>query len=123
MLERVSARCGMIWAMGNKAGKPKHSPLPLRLRDARKRLDMSQEQLGELTGMTGVTIGRIEKGKQNWTQDFLQEAAAVLGVHWVDLLPADHNSILAIWALVGPEDREVAQGQLMQFALKSRRVA
>jgi transcriptional regulator with XRE-family HTH domain len=109
--------------MGNKAGKPKHKPLPLQLKAARDRLGMSQERLGELTGMTGVTIGRIEKGKQNWTQEFLQEAAAALNIHWADLLPPDPNSILALWALVPESERERAKSAMLIFAAEKTRAA
>lgn len=112
-----------LLAMGNKAGKPKHKPLPLQLRAARERQGMSQERLGELTGMTGVTIGRIEKGKQNWTQEFLQEAAAALNVHWSDLLPPDPNSILALWGLVPEADRERAKSAIMLFAIAKTKAA
>ncbi|WP_395443602.1 helix-turn-helix domain-containing protein [Caulobacter sp. UC70_42] len=109
--------------MGNKPGKPKNKPLPLRLREARKRLDMSQERLGELTEMTGVTIGRIEKGQQNWTQDFLQQAARALNVHWIELLPAEPNSLLDLWRNLSYEEQDNFLTQIHAVAAKRVRAA
>lgn len=71
-----------------KKDKLRHRPLPLRLEPFRKRLGWSQAKLAEMTDMSDASIVRIEKGEQNWTQEFLQEAALQLGVHWLDLLPA-----------------------------------
>lgn len=71
-----------------KREKLRHRPLPLLLKPHRDRLGWSQAKLAEMTDMSDASIVRIEKGDQNWTQEFLQEAALQLGVHWLDLLPA-----------------------------------
>lgn len=83
----------IIRCMGKKKKKQKlkHRPLPLLLRPHRKRLELSQEELGQKLGVSDATINRIEKGKQNWNQEFLQEAARVLGCHWFDLLPLEED--------------------------------
>lgn len=67
--------------------KLRHRPLPLLLEPHRRRLGWSQVKLAELTEVSDATIVRIEAGEQNWKQEFLQRAAAALGVHWLDLLP------------------------------------
>lgn len=81
----------MLSGMGKKKKKQKlkHRPLPLLLKPLRKRMKLSQAELGEKLGVSDATINRIEKGKQNWNQEFLQDAAAVLGCHWFDLLPLE----------------------------------
>ena len=58
-----------------------------------KRLEfgLSQEELAHRMGVSDATVGRVENGKQNWTQDFLQEAAKVFGCHWLDLLPLEED--------------------------------
>ena len=74
---------------------------------------MSQRALGETLGLSDVSVGRIEKGKQNWPQDVLVEAAHALGCHWVDLLPTDTSPILQIWARLSQEERDRAVATLI----------
>ena len=69
----------------------KHRPLPLLLRAKRESRDWTQADLAERMGVSDATVGRVENGKQNWTQDFLQEAAKVFGCHWLDLLPLEED--------------------------------
>lgn len=80
--------------MGKKSKKErklKYRPLPLLLAARREELGLSQERLAEKLGVSDATVNRIEKGKQNWNQEFLQNAAAILGCHWFELLPLDQE--------------------------------
>lgn len=108
--------------MGKKAKreKLKHCPLPLRLGDFRKPYGWSQAELGDRLDSSDVTIGRIEGGKQNWNQEFLQEAARVLGIHWLDLLPLPNaGTVLDVWAEIPPHERERALSALRIFSKKA----
>ncbi len=100
--------------------KLKHRPLPLRLGVHRGQFRWSQAELGDRLETSDVSIGRIEGGKQNWNQEFMQEAARVLGVHWLDLLPLPGTgTILDIWAEIPPHERERALAALRLFSKKS----
>jgi transcriptional regulator with XRE-family HTH domain len=108
--------------MGKKKKKEKlkHRPLALRLAEHRLARDWSQAELAERMDSSDVTIGRIEGGKQNWNQEFLQEAASVLGVAWLDLLPLPGTgTILDIWADIPPNERGRALAALRIFSRKS----
>lgn len=90
----ASSSLGLSFGVMGKKKKDKnlkHRPLPLQLRPYRERLEMTQAELGELLGHSDATIGRIENGKQNWNQEFLQEAARVLRCHWFELLPLERE--------------------------------
>jgi len=47
---------------------------------------MTQEELGELIGVTGVTIMRYEKGQREPRMDQLQKIGDVLGINWTYLV-------------------------------------
>lgn len=91
--------------MGKKKKKQplRYRPLALVLAPHRERLKLSQAELGERLGVSDATINRIERGKQNWKQEFLQHAAEVLKCHWADLLPmeGDRAKVREILKLVG----------------------
>ena len=57
-----------------------------RIREARKAKHMTQEELGELVGVTGVTIMRYEKYQREPRIDQLRKIAEVLGVSWTYLI-------------------------------------
>ena len=57
-----------------------------RIREARKAKHMTQEELGELIGVTGVTIMRYEKGQREPRMDQLQKIGDVLGINWTYLV-------------------------------------
>jgi transcriptional regulator with XRE-family HTH domain len=71
--------------------KLKHPPLPLLLKPRRNAKGWTQEELAHRMGVSDATIVRVEQGKQNWKQEFLQEAARVLECHWLDLLPLEED--------------------------------
>jgi DNA-binding XRE family transcriptional regulator len=81
---------------------------PLHLRGWRKFRELSQAELGERIGVSDATISRIEKGEQNWDQEFLKAAAEVLRCDPVDLLmrdPSQPGAVWSIWAHAKPADR------------------
>lgn len=51
-----------------------------RIRYFRKKIDMSQDRLAELTGLNQSDISKIEGGKRRVTTDELQSIADALGV-------------------------------------------
>ena len=57
-----------------------------RIKEARKAKHMTQEELGELIGVTGVTIMRYEKGQREPRMDQLQKIGDVLGINWTYLV-------------------------------------
>lgn len=121
VLSELGATGFMLLGMGKKKkAKLKHRPLPLRLAEYREAKGWSQAEMADHINASDVTISRIEGGKQNWNQEFLQEAAKVLGVHWLDLLPLPGlDTILDIWAQIPEHERSRALSALKLFARKS----
>lgn len=95
--------------------------IPLRLREHREKLGWSQQVLADALGTSDATINRIELGKQNWKQDFLQRAAKALDCSWRDLLPTEPGSIEAMLAALSDERRKMAEEMI--HALYSREAA
>ncbi|MBQ5901106.1 MAG: helix-turn-helix transcriptional regulator [Clostridia bacterium] len=60
-----------------------------RIKEFRKKLNMTQETLAELTGLTQGQIVRIEQGKTDIGLEQLTVFANALGVKPTDLLPAE----------------------------------
>lgn len=90
--------------MGKKKTGRKTVGIPLRLKDRRKAKGWSQARLAEATGVSDATINRIEQGKQNWDQDFLQNAADALECLPADLLPPEYGSVTKIFEGAAQED-------------------
>lgn len=62
-----------------------------------------------MIGTTKATISRIENGKQNWDQQFLQLAAEALQCGPADLMmrdPSQTEGIWSIWETLAPVQRE-----------------
>jgi XRE family transcriptional regulator, regulator of sulfur utilization len=57
-----------------------------RIRERRKKAGLSQEKLGEITGLHRNLIGLIERGETNPTTMNLQKVAKALGTTMSDLL-------------------------------------
>ena len=57
-----------------------------RLKEARKAAGLTQEQLGEKIGVTGVTIMRYEKGERRPSYEQVKKMGEALGVNWLFLL-------------------------------------
>ena len=60
-----------------------------RIKEFRKKLNMTQETLAQLTGLTQGQIVRIENGKTDIGLEQLNLFAKALGVNFLDLLPAE----------------------------------
>lgn len=61
------------------------------IRAARKAKDLTQKQLGELSGIAEPTIRRYELGKLNPKYETLQRIAAALGIPVWQLIPATNQ--------------------------------
>lgn len=108
--------------MGKKSKKEKlkFRPLALRLGDLRKQRNLSQAELGDRLDTSDASIARIEGGKQNWNQEFLQAAAEELDVHWLELLPIQGSGdVLGLWADIPEHDRGRALAALRIFTRRS----
>lgn len=57
-----------------------------RIKQKRDSLGLSQEGLGDMAGITNVTLSRIESGKVNPTKETVTKLAAALGVSQAYLL-------------------------------------
>lgn len=55
------------------------------IKEAREKARLTQEQLGEMLGVTGVTIMRYEKGQRQPRFEQIEAIAAALNVSFVDL--------------------------------------
>lgn len=100
-------------------GKVRTNAIPLHLRAWRTYRGLNQAQLAERIGTTGATISRIENGRQNWDQAFLQAAAEALRCDPADLLvrdPTDPEGIWSIWDNVEPTRRAEAASLLKVIA-------
>ena len=60
-----------------------------RIKEFRKKLNMTQETLAELTGLTQGQIVRIEQGKTDIGLEQLNLFAKALNVSFLDLLPEE----------------------------------
>ena len=60
-----------------------------RIKEFRKKLNMTQETLAQLTGLTQGQIVRIENGKTDIGLEQLNLFAKALNVNFLDLLPAE----------------------------------
>jgi len=62
-----------------------------KLRDLRRERDLSQSQLGDLLGLSRVTIANIESGKQNVQLHQIFSLASVLDIHVDRLIPSPNE--------------------------------
>ena len=61
------------------------------LRRRRKAMGLSQEAVGELSGLHPTYVGSVERGERNVSVDNMERLAHALGVQVIDLL-AEHGS-------------------------------
>lgn len=69
------------------------------LREWRKHRGKTQEQLAEAVGISAAQVNRIEKGKRQYTQAFLEAAAEYLQTDPASLLMRDPIKGENIWSL------------------------
>jgi|ERR1700690_3532982 transcriptional regulator with XRE-family HTH domain len=65
-----------------------------KIRGLRKLKDLTQEQLGEKSGLSYKFIGEIERGEVNPSLDSLKAIASALGVNARDLFPGESDFVL-----------------------------
>lgn len=88
--------------------KPRPSYHPIYIRQWRKFRNKTQEQLAEALGISVAQVNRIEKGKRQYTQAFLEAAAEYLETDPASLLmhdPTEPESIWSLWDRVEPSKR------------------
>ncbi len=74
--------------MSERAVKHVRSFLGQRLRALRKQRRLSQERLGERSGLSGKFIGEVERGEKSISLDSLYRVAVALKVPLRDLVDA-----------------------------------
>jgi transcriptional regulator with XRE-family HTH domain len=91
--------------------KPKRQRQPTFLREWREHRQLTQEQLAERIGISQPTLGRIERGKVPYNQDFLEAAAEALATDAASLImrnPLQEDAIWSVWEGLGPAERQQA---------------
>jgi transcriptional regulator with XRE-family HTH domain len=66
--------------------------MQLRIRELREERNMTQNDLGNLLGTTGVSVGRYEKEPGRVTVPLLEQIAKALNCHVADLIGVDRPS-------------------------------
>lgn len=64
---------------------------PNRIRSLRLAASMSQQALGDVVGVSKMTISDLERGKMELTLDYMRRVAKALAVKPADLLPDEDN--------------------------------
>jgi transcriptional regulator with XRE-family HTH domain len=78
----------------------------------RKRKGWTQAELAARLDTTDASINRIENGKQNWTPEFLVDAARVFECSIYDLLPPDPNTVMVRMSMLDDEGRRAAEAMI-----------
>jgi transcriptional regulator with XRE-family HTH domain len=63
--------------------------LAANLREARKRLDISQEELADRAGINRTFVGSVERRERNISLDNIERLAVALGMDVAELLKKD----------------------------------
>lgn len=95
----------------------------------RNQRGMTQEALAErvgekIGGFTHASIGRIENGKQPYSQPILEAIAEALNVDVADLLmrdPSEPSAIWSIWDQAKPGERRVIEDMAAAFMERAKR--
>ena len=88
------------------------------LREWRKHRGITQEQLAERLDIDRTIISKIETGKLDYHQHFLEAAAAALACEPADLLvrdPTGPDAIWSIWDRIPQADQPKARAVLQAF--------
>lgn len=75
----------------------------------------TQEELGEMVGVTGPSVSQLENGTQGFTDTTLESYAEALKCNPGDLLmrnPLDKDAPWSIWESLKPEQRQKAIGYM-----------
>ena len=91
----------------------------LYLRQWRKFREMTQEQLADAMGYERTVLSKVERGKVQYTQAFLEAAAKALRCRPADIIgnnPEEPAPVMNIWDRIRPEDRPRALDVLKAFS-------
>lgn len=72
-----------------------------RLREIRKRLGLTLNEVAEAAGTTNQQIGMLERGNRKLTVEWMNRLATVLGVEPKDLLPDTGPTMIPVVGYVG----------------------
>lgn len=91
----------------------------LRIKELREAREMTQEALGEVVGLEGATISRIERGQLTKTLDRLQRIAKALNVSPIDLFEvsdedAERTALLVMLSQL-PDEKKGALSALLDL--------
>lgn len=87
-------------------------------REWREHRGHTQEELGEIVGVSAPSISQLENGKQGFTDSTLEAFAEALECSPADLLmrnPLDNEAIWSIWDQIKPVNRARALKTLKSF--------
>ena len=93
----------------------KASRLRYFFKEWRQHRGYTQEELGEMVGVTGPAVSQLENGKQGFTDSTLEAYAEALKCNPGDLLmrnPLDKNAPWTIWEGLKPAQRQQAIGYM-----------
>ena len=96
------------------------------LREWRKHRGVTQDQLAERLDVDRSIISKVETGKLDYHQHFLEAAAEALACEPADLLvrdPTAPDPIWSIWDRIPPIDRPKAQAVLQALTNTSKKSA
>lgn len=92
----------------------------------RKHRGLSQEQLADRIGIDRTSISKIENGKQEYSQGFLEAVAYALMCEPADLImrdPTKPSAIWSIWEAIPEMDRPKAIAILSTLADLSKKAS
>lgn len=96
-----------------------NAPPALYLREWRKFRDMTQEQLADAMGYERTVLSKVERGKVQYTQAFLEAAAKALRCRPADIIgnnPEEPAPVMRIWDRINVDDRPRALDVLKAFS-------
>ena len=83
------------------------------LREWRKYREMTQDKLGERTGLSKPYISQLERGHRQYTQDLLELFAEALRCEPVDLMMRDPTDPEGLWSiydqLTAPQKKQAVE--------------
>jgi transcriptional regulator with XRE-family HTH domain len=96
------------------------------LKEWRKHRGITQEGLADRIGIDRTIVSKIENGKLDYHQSFLEAAAYALMCEPADLLvrdPTAPDAIWTIWERIPPAERPKAQAVLQALTNTSKKSA
>jgi len=85
------------------------------VREWRKAMGWTQEVMSEKIGISRAYLAQIETGARDYSQDFLESAAAVIGCTPAELIMRDPSKGDMLW-VIADQLTESQQEQLVEMA-------